>query len=278
MHLSFSTMATEKFIQYNNSQIFYPIVGQGKPVILLHGFGEDGNIWNAIGNKLSKEFLLIIPDLPGSGKSEILKGVNISMEDYADVIKSILEDALKLEKNKKAAVIGHSMGGYIALAFAEKYPEILDGLGLFHSTAFADTAEKIETRLKGIEFIKNNGAHAFLKTSIQGLFTQRFKDEHPETVTKLINEGLHFTDAALIQYYQAMINRPDRTKVLRECFSPVLFISGEEDKAVPLKFTLQECHLPEVAQINILVQTAHMGMLEQANKSSEVLSSFLNIL
>ena len=260
-------MQNNKSIQYKNKNIYYRIFGEGKPVMLLHGFGEDGNVWNKLIPYLQNNFYLIIPDLPGSGKSEMLEGENISIDDYADVIKEIVT----YELAESFSLIGHSMGGYITLAFAEKYPELLNGFGLFHSSAFADDDEKKQTRRKAIEFIKTNGAYAFLKTSIPNLFAGK---EHLKEMEALIEDGKNFSKEALIQYYKAMINRPDRTHVLKTFNKPVLFIIGEKDTAIPLQASLQQCHLPAIAHVHIL-ETAHMGMIQESNKSQLLLESFL---
>jgi len=263
-----------KFIQYKNKNIHYRVSGKGKPVVLLHGFGEDGNIWNELIKDLQNDdFYFIIPDIPGSGKSEMLDGENalpagrqVTIDDYAAVIKSILV----YENIEQCTIIGHSMGGYITLAFAEKYPELLYGFGLFHSSAFADDEEKKQTRLKTIEFIKANGAYAFLKTSIPNLFAGK---EHVKEMEELIEKGKQFKPEALIQYYHAMINRPDRISVLKTFNKPILFIIGEKDNAIPLQASLQQCHLPHHAHVHIL-DTGHMGMIEQSEKCKNILLYF----
>lgn len=262
----------EKHLLYNNTSIFYRETGAGTPVILLHGFGEDGNIWELITEELKNHFHLIIPDLPGSGNSEMLPGENYagsdsnksarpqhpSMEDFAEIIKYIMDDV----SIDECVLIGHSMGGYITIAFAEKFPEKLLAFGFFHSSAFADDPQKIETRLKAIEFIKSNGAQQYLKTSIPNLFADKFKHEHPEKIEELIIAGNRFTTTALIQYAFAMIDRPDRTGVLKSFRKPVLFIIGENDSAVPLQTSLQQCHMPGISFVYVLPETGHMGMIE----------------
>jgi pimeloyl-ACP methyl ester carboxylesterase len=176
-------------ILFQNKKIFYRIEGKGKPVLLLHGFAEDGNIWNKQVKVLKENFLFIIPDLPGSGQSEILEG-KCTISDYAEVIKAIADEViLKIIKKDKEqfSLIGHSMGGYITLAFAEKYPKLLNSFGLFHSSAFADDEQKIATRKKGIEFIKKNGTELFLKTSVPNLFSVQTKKERPGLIMQLLN-------------------------------------------------------------------------------------------
>lgn len=261
-------------IVFRNKKIYYRIEGRGKPVLLLHGFGEDGNIWNHQIKPLCKDYCLIIPDLPGSGKSEMLKG-NGTLEDYAEVIKAITDESIfKEKKEKQFSLIGHSMGGYITLAFAEKYPKLLNSFGLFHSSAFADDEQKKETRRKGIEFIKKNGSEAFLKTAIPNLFSERTKKEKPELLTQLLTISKDISPEVLIQYYEAMILRPDRTSVLKSFSKPILFICGKFDTVVPLEASLKQIQLPTLSFLHILKNSAHVGMWEEDRISSKYLLKF----
>jgi len=259
---------TEKIIPCNSSKIFYRVVGNGKPVVLIHGFAEDGEIWNNQIDFLKDYFKLIIPDLPGTGKCELIE--DMSIEGMAELIKVIIAE----ENISQVILIGHSMGGYITLALAEKYPELVSSFGLCHSSAFADNEEKKAARLKSIEFIKNNGAYEFLKTSIPGLF---LAPENYKPCTDLIEKGKQFTPETLIQYYLAMIARPERIEVLKTFNGPVLFIIGEHDKAIPFEQSMQQCHLPLQSHIHILRNSAHMGMWEETDKVNTALLQFLQL-
>ena len=258
-----------KTFTYQSSQIFYRTVGAGRPVVLIHGFAEDGEVWKNQIEFLKNHFYLIIPDLPGSGKSELIN--DMSIEGMAEVIKAILLN----EEKETCSMAGHSMGGYITLAFAEKYPAMLTSAGLVHSSAFADSEEKKANRLKSIEFVKKNGAYEFLKAVIFDLFTENWAAKNPEAVDRQIEKSKDFTDEAIIAYYQAMINRPDRTHVLKSFPKPILFIIGEHDKAVPFEQSMQQCYLPNHAYIHILRNSAHMGMFEETDKLNEALLQFL---
>jgi pimeloyl-ACP methyl ester carboxylesterase len=268
----------QKQINHNGCVINYRVTGNGKPVVLLHGFGEDSNIWKYQVEFLKDTFQLIVPDLPGSGMSivdswQLTVGSNhTSIEWLAESIKSVLE----AEKITSCSMIGHSMGGYITLAFAEKYPEWLNKFGLFHSSAYADNEEKIQTRRRGIEFIKEHGAYLFLKQSTPNLFGKKFTAEHPTEIATLIEEGHQFSATSLIQYYEAMIARPDRTAVLKNAAVPVLFIIGAEDKAAPMKDCLEQCHLPSLSHVHILEHSAHMGMWEETDKANLFIGKFLS--
>jgi pimeloyl-ACP methyl ester carboxylesterase len=262
-------MIKENKILFQGSSVNYKSYGTGKAVILIHGFGEDGTVWDEQVKALQNNFLLIVPDLPGSGKSTILEKDDVCMDDHAACIFEILQQ----EKITQCTMIGHSMGGYITLAFAEKFPEYLKAFGLFHSSAYADDDEKIATRKKAILFIKENGVQAFLKTSTPGLFYEIKNREHD--IDDLLVKGNNFTAAALIQYYEAMMARPDRTTVLKEFNGSVLFIIGFHDKAVPFQLSLQQTHLPTQSYIKILRNSAHMGMMEEKEKANKSLTDFL---
>lgn len=266
----------DKELLYQNKKIFYRITGNGKPVVFIHGFGEDGEIWNNQIEFLKNKFQLIIPDLPGSGKSEMID--DMSIEGMAEVIKQILdEESSKIPPSGGggASVIAHSMGGYILLALIEKYWNHVSAFGLFHSSAYADSEEKKVIRRKGIEFIRQQGAFEFLKTTTPNLFSQQTKDERPELISKLIASLDNFSPASLVSYYEAMMQRPNRTKMLQKATVPVLFIMGKYDNAVPLEDGLQQCHLPEKSYIYVLRNSGHMGMLEEKDKCNEILDKFL---
>ncbi len=264
-----------KYFEYQHNKIFYRSAGKGKTVVLLHGFGEDGGIWDKQIESLKNNFHLIVPDIPGSGKSELIKDATI--ETYAGVIKTILDKEVTMEENG-VSIIGHSMGGYITLAFAEKYPQYLNSFGLFHSTAFADTEEKKLVRVKAIDFIKENKAPAFLKTSIPGLFAEGFTKTNAAAIEALIEKGENFCEEALIQYCNAMIARPDRISILKNFTKPILFIMGQYDNAIPLQSSLQQCYLPAVSHVYILTKSAHMGMWEETEKANGILMNFLSFV
>ncbi|MCC6287316.1 MAG: alpha/beta hydrolase [Chitinophagaceae bacterium] len=264
------------YINYNNCNIYYRKTGKGPYVVLIHGFAEDGSIWKYQQHFLQNDFTLIIPDIPGSGKSDIIDETGIEDARLIDVYADIIKEIIDAEDIGSCAVIGHSMGGYIALAFAEKYPERLNGIGLFHSTAYADTEEKKEARRKGIAFIQKHGAHEFLKQSIPNLFGDAFKQSHPEQVDHLIEAAGNFTATALVQYYKAMMERPDRIDILKKVSKPVLFIIGEDDKSVYLQDSLSQCYLPCKSLITIYPNIAHMGMWEAKNQANATVLKFLN--
>lgn len=261
--------SNNKILSFRNAAVHYRVSGKGPIVFLVHGFAEDGSIWDGMVNELEKDFTLIVPHLPGSGPSKLLTG-SAYIEDYADYINEIFIT----ENVEQAVLIGHSMGGYISLAFAEKYLDKLNALGLFHSSAFADDEEKISTRRKAISVMKEKGAQTFLKTAIPGLFYD--KEKSSGDIEALIEKGKAFSAEALIQYYEAMIARPDRTAVLKNLKISLLLVLGKYDPAVPLEQGLKQTHMVDTTYVHILKESAHMGMLEEKTLSADILIKFLH--
>lgn len=261
----------EHNILINDQPVFYRIEGKGQPVMLVHGFAEDGTVWENQVEYLRSTFQLIIPDLPGSGRSAATGKEEWTMEYFADCLSAILEK----ENIADVVMIGHSMGGYITLAFAHKYPARLKAFGLFHSTAFPDSEEKKATRRRGIEFIQQNGPVKFLEQSIPNLFSEDFKKQHPATVKKIMARYTNFTGQSLVNYYEAMMLRPDRTHVLKSFPRPILFILGKYDTAVPFDQGLQQCYMPGLSYIHILEHSGHMGMWEEPALSNSFIEEFL---
>ncbi|HVE61694.1 MAG TPA: alpha/beta hydrolase [Chitinophagaceae bacterium] len=259
----------QKEIIIDNTRVFYRLIGKGPVVILLHGFGEDGNIWKEQWTAL-KDYRLIIPDLPGSGNSEMIN--DMSMEGLAACVQTILV----AENVISCIMIGHSMGGYITLAFAEKFTSMLVGLGLVHSTSYADSEEKKIARKKGIDFISEYGAAAFLETAIPNLYGPVTKEKNTALIDEHVQSAQPFSKAALIAYYQSMIKRPDRTSVLDKTHLPVLFIFGKHDATIPLHDGLKQSHLPMWSYVHILEESGHMGMVEESKKVNSFITSYIS--
>ncbi len=264
-------MSLRKQLLYQNKNLSYSVIGTGNTVVLLHGFGEDGAIWETQ-YAAFPEHQLIIPDVPGSGASEEIS--DMSMEGLAAAIKAILE----AENVTKATLLGHSMGGYITLAFVEAYPNMVVGFGLVHSTAFADTEEKRETRKKGIEFIESHGAAAFLKTITPALYAPQTLLQRPDLIEQHIEQAQRFKNAPVISYCKSMMKRPDRTAVLKQTNLPVFFLLGLHDTTVLPADALQQCHLPQLSYIHLLENSGHMGFREESQVANKHILEFLSLI
>jgi pimeloyl-ACP methyl ester carboxylesterase len=257
------------YFVYKERRLGYRIDGNGPLVVLLHGFGETGSIWEVPAQYLATRYKVLVPDLPGSGASDVIP--DMSIEGLAEAVVTLVNSLC----TDQHTLIGHSMGGYIALAYAEQYPDRLNGLGLFHSTAYADSATKVETRKKAIEFVRANGSHAFLSVAIPGLFAPSTLRERPWLIEKQIKEANNFSASSIVSYYSAMMIRPDRCAVLKDFEKPILFVSGKADVLIPAQDLLDQKMLAKKGYFYQLEQAGHMGMLEEPEKTNQLLTLYL---
>lgn len=251
----------------------YKVEGEGLPVIFIHGFPQDGSMWQLISTNLNQNIRLIIPDLPGVGGSSLdVEPSTLTMELLAECI----YDICLAESIEKVVLVGHSMGGYVALAFAEKFSDMLAGLSLVHSTAFADAPEKIELRKKSIQIILKGGKKVFLQQMFPTLFGESFKINQAERLENMISEAINVKEESLVAFYHAIMNRVDRTSILKSAQFPAQWIIGKEDHLVPMMVALQQSRLSMVTFVSLFSDCGHMSMLEQPEKLSIELKYFFN--
>ena len=259
--------------RYQGQNIYYRKNGTGKyTIVFLHGFPEDGSVFDKQAAFLSDGCRIIVPDLPGAGQSPF-NGQLQSIEDFAKAIVALI----RYEQLENIVVLGHSMGGYMALAVEDLFPSLTQAFGLIHSTAFADSEEKKENRRKSIRFMGKHGSAAFAKKAVPGNFTDTFIQNNQDTVEALAANASTFPKEGLQRFYQIMMDRPDRTFVLNT-HKPVLSIIGEEDKAAPLQDLLQQVKLPRISDTHILPHVAHMGMLEATDAVNNYILRFVQYL
>lgn len=254
-------------IDFNKRKINFFAQGKGNPIVFLHGFCEDSSVWEDFISSFSENKIIRI-DLPGFGGSELIE--NFSVELAADVVKAVL-DFLEI---KKCTLIGHSMGGYVSLAFAKKYPATLIGLGLFHSHPFADSEEKKINRAKSILFIQKNGHHHYIKQLFPNLFPPSFASSNNFLINKMIHRASRFSKEGIIEGLQLMMNRPDQTMILQEIKCPVLFIVGRKDEIVPQEGSIEQTAMPDVSHIHLLDGVGHMGMFEAKKATQNIIQQF----
>ncbi|HQH19360.1 MAG TPA: alpha/beta hydrolase [Bacteroidales bacterium] len=259
-------------ITYNNSRINYNVEGTlgNKTIVFLHGFTESLDIWDKFSTDLSIHHKVICIDLPGHGKSECIGEIH-KMEEMAEVVKMVLDQ----ESVTNCVIIGHSMGGYVSLAFAEKYSDMLKGLGLFHSSPFADTPEGKQDRARVIEVIKKNHSN-FLMNFIPDLFAPDNRKKYEDEINSLIKKAVLMTGESIIAAQRGMMERKDKSNVLTEVLYPVLFIAGKMDTRIPFEKVTQMIILPKDATSLLLHDVGHMGYIESSDKTLYAVKCFVN--
>lgn len=245
-------------------------LGKGFPVVFIHGFCETREMWFPFVEPLAKDYKVICLDLPGYGESP-LEQAGLSLEEVADR----LANWFASEGLEKAVVIGHSLGGYVALALAERYPQLIHGLGLFHSMALADDAESKHKRDKALLFLKKHPVAKFIEPFIPSLFYDKRKAELQEEIRKSTEIGLKTPLETIIAYTLAMRERKDRFAIWKNLPCHCLFIGGVNDTRIPV--SICEQHIEERDQVDgyIIPETAHMGMFERPSETLQMIRDYL---
>lgn len=260
----------ERKILFKDGEVAYFFEGNGPPVLFIHGFPMDHSIWNHFVGPLTASYRVILPDNPGFGKST-LPATEISIGVYADAIRALLD----AEQIKSCVMIGHSMGGYITMNFAQRFSGYLRGIGLFHSATFEDDEPKKKDRIRVAEFVRRNGSAPFVNELIGKLFSDDYALKHPKEIDELKTRYSRFPPDSIAAASLAMGKRADTTPVLRRSNLPVLFITGQRDKIAPPEKVLQLAHLPQRSSIHLLPPSAHMGMKEAPEECLHAINGFL---
>ncbi|MBK9453689.1 MAG: alpha/beta hydrolase [Bacteroidetes bacterium] len=228
-------------------------IGQGPVVLLLHGFCESHLIFDSLLPQLTSDYRVVAPDLPGHGGTPWDKGIR-TMDDFACWLRDLL-DALEVEQ---CVLIGHSMGGYVAAAFAELFPERLRGLGMLHSTALGDAEERKENRTKSMAFVEQNGKELFLRAFVASLF----HDPEPRWLMELTDITAPTDTDAIVACLRMMRDRPDRSAIVGALAVPVMYITGGLDGLVSPERSRQELAQLPLALLHRIPEASHMGMYE----------------
>ena len=242
--------------------------GKGPVIIFLHGFCETHEIWDSFITPFEANYHVITLDLPGFGKSPLPSGP-FSINQIADIV----SDWIRIKNLEPALVLAHSLGGYIALAIAKNRPELLAGIGLIHSTVFADTPEKKENRNKVIEFVTRNGVEPFVETFVSGLFASE-SDQHIPFVHRI---ALTTQLETLINYNSAMRDRPDHSDTWRSASMPKLLVAGFKDTIIPVKASREMALMTKGIAYWELPEAAHMGFLEAKGDCQAAISGFVRL-
>jgi len=257
-------------VKFKNANLHYRDDGKGNAIVLLHGYLESMDIWGSFRDELTRYCRVITIDLPGHGKSDSVSETH-TMEVMADAVEIVLNHL----DIGRAVITGHSMGGYVTLAFAEIFPEKTAGYCLFHSHGFADSEEKKANRDREIELVESGKKIQIFKINIPRAFAndslRRFSDE----VERSGKIALSTNEEGIVCALKGMKARPDRRKVLMESVVPVLIIAGKKDNYIPFGVYEQHFNLAPKSDVLILENSGHMGFIEEKEKSLEGILKFL---
>ena len=251
-------------VSVNGIQLAYTRKGTGKPLVLVHGYPLDHTIWNETIPLLEDDFELISPDLRGFGQSEVVES-QYKIADMAADIAGLL-DHLEI---KKAAIAGHSMGGYIALAFAKAYPGRVLGLGLVASQAPADTPDNKQGRYEAAAEIMASSVEPVAE-SMSGKLTA---DERVQVYVRRLIAAQQA--AGLAGALKAMAERDDSTPTLSSFNFPVVIVHGDSDELIPVQRAHEMKSALPHAVLTELSNVGHMPMMEEPQATAKALHTLL---
>jgi pimeloyl-ACP methyl ester carboxylesterase len=252
---------------YKNTQISYSDSGKGTAVVLLHGFLENKTMWDVYVTELSKKNRIITIDLLGHGETGCLGYVQ-TMEESADVVHEVLS---KL-RIRKANLVGHSMGGYVALAFAELYPENMKGLVLLNSTSKEDSPERKKNRDRAIKAVKKD-YETFIRLSISNLFSEDNREILSNEIEGVKIQAIKTPVQGIVASLEGMKVRKDREFLLHTSTYPKLLILGKKDPVLNYEENLEQIKSTDVELVTF--EDGHMSSIENQVELLTVLADFL---
>lgn len=256
------------YITYNNKKIIYTSKGSGPAIVLLHGFLEDLSMWDYFVKELSTEYRVICIDLPGFGQSDCLGEVH-HMADMATVVDEVI-DHLGINK---CLMVGHSMGGYVTLSYAEKFPEKLSAFCLFHSHALPDSPEAKENRDRAVRVV-NSDHGTFIFNFFPELFAPENVEKHRKEIESIQDAASGISPEAIIAALLGMKERKSGLDTIINTKVPVLFILGKKDPRIHFESALAQTALPAHSEVLILDHVGHMGHIEAREQTLQAVEGF----
>ena len=256
-------------LSHKGIPVFYTDQGKGKAIVLLHGFLENSTMWNPFVTALSKKNRIICIDLLGHGKTGCLGYVH-TMELMAETVHTVL-NYLNISKS---TIIGHSMGGYVALAFAEIYENKVEGLCLMNSTASADNLERKKNRDRAIRAVKKNH-RIVVKIAIPMLFSEKNRTVFTSKIEQLTQEALQISPQGIIAALEGMKIREDHTLIYKNANFPIQLIIGKQDPALEYAPLIEQTKNTKVHVVEF--PDGHMSHIENKDDLIITLSSFVKM-
>lgn len=255
-----------KTLLYKNTKIAYSETGKGTAIVLLHGFLENAAMWNDYVAEFGKKYRVITIDLLGHGQTECMGYVH-TMEDMADTVHAVLHEL----RIRKALFVGHSMGGYVALAFAELYPDNVKGIVLLNSTSRADSEERKLNRDRAIVAVKQNYS-TFISMAIANLFSEENRDKLTDEIENVKTEALKTPLQGIVAASEGMKIRKDREVILHFAPYPILLILGKKDPVLIYEDQLEQLEGTGIQLVSF--PDGHMSHIENKGPLGKVLLDF----
>lgn len=258
----------------NQTAVRYDDGGKGtQVVVLLHGYLESLEVWDGLAGELGKKYRVIRIDLPGHGFSQWGDREVIGVDYMGDTVAAVLDQVLA--PDEKYTVVGHSMGGYVAVSVAVNHPDRVEGLVLFHSSPNGDNPEKAENRQREIEIVEAGKKEMLARVNPGKGFASENLRKYRDTIEELAEQVMLTEDEAVVAVLKGMSERKDRSAAMRELDIPQLMIFGRADNYIPVEAAQAMAQAQPKAIVAWLEHSGHMGFVEQPKESLEILERFL---
>jgi pimeloyl-ACP methyl ester carboxylesterase len=262
------------FFPYEGGTIHYSDSGKGRVIVLLHGYLESAEVWNGFEQKLARDFRVLSVDLPGCGLSGVY-GETHSMEFMATALMELIR-SLGI---RKVFMTGHSLGGYVTLAFLELHSGFLSGYCLFHSQPFADTSAALEKRKREIDIVKSGKKNLMYPDNVIRMFATENLEKFHDALQRSKEIASRIPGEGIIAVLNGMMTRPSRLQYMEEGKVPCLWILGTMDNYIPCEEIQAKVKIPSNAKVVVLTASGHMGFVEEEDRSVKIISEFVkNIL
>lgn len=265
-------MEQHRILKVDGRAVHYRDEGRsnGKVLVLLHGFLQNLDVWSSYVLTYMHDLRVITIDLPGHGQTDTFSEVH-SMDFMARTVKRVLEEA----GVEQCVMVGHSMGGYVAMAFAEMFPYTLRGLGLVNSHALSDSDQHQAYRRSICDQVKENRA-SYIVNFVPTLFDDSNRAALSQDIKDLQEQCLETRTEAIIAAQKGMMARPSRIAVLQQIEIPVLFIYGKNDSRIPLEIALSQAMIPHHSEILLLDHVGHMSFMEDREYVKPRIKNFVD--
>lgn len=257
-------------LNFKNKKVRYDVQGQGPAVFFLHGYLESLEIWEEFARELAGEYTVIRMDLPGHGKSEVIDDVH-SMELLAEAARHVL-DAADVDH---CTLVGHSLGGYVTLAFLDLYPGRLNGFALFHSHPFADSEQVREKRQGEIDLVRQGRQKEIFDVNVPKLFADDNLQAFSPQVEWVRGIAESTPGEGIIANLRGMMERPDRSGLVEDTSKSFRMLAGKKDKYINYQTVVPRIPIPENGRLITLENSGHLGFIEEKARSVKIFRDFL---
>ena len=265
----------EHSISYLGKSISYSINGieNKRTLVFLHGYLEYKELWSEFTKYFDSNYRILCIDLPGHGASENLSEIH-KMKDKAHLVHFVINN----NGIKDYVLVGHSMGGYVSLAFLNIFPNETNGMVLFSSSALNDSTEKILARNRDIEMVNNGNKNMLIDNNIPNMFASAKLVKYTKEIEEIKKRAQKMTDKGIIAALNGMKTRVNNANFLKNIDSPVLFIAGKLDNLIQIDVSVRQVKDAENISFKTLNNSGHMGYIEEADLSAEYINNYLKYI